>query len=177
MSYGIMPFVVNIEKVVKAIKSDDPVIKQELKMRCEHEILDTIEFDNDSESFIREAMEELINNKMLDDPDKAAKYWYHLKEIIANDEFEMQNNDEWYPCDSQIFYDIADLYFFGELEIPAPDDFPVVFTLENKNLQTLSGEIDKYYAGVTYLQKAINQFKEWIDLALRNGCDLVMYYH
>lgn len=98
-----------------------------------------------------------------------------LECIVSGEEKYPLNNREWYPCDPDIIYLIADQYIFNGLNLPGLEGPPVIFSIENKELEEKLEKINNYKEK-RYTPEAIEQLKGWLNTAKENGTDLVMFY-
>ncbi|MBC8110117.1 MAG: hypothetical protein H7Y04_03560, partial [Verrucomicrobia bacterium] len=80
---------------------------------------------------------------------------------------------EFYPID---FESVKKLFFdFDELPLPFPlqDDFPVVSLLRYEKLL----ELQTNTTSLNLAEPCEDEFKEWMDEAIKHKQDLVLYYY
>lgn len=175
MHNSIKPYVVNTYKILKALKSDNPLIKEELKSRCE-EVVKFYKSHGRDEAYLTEMRDELINGNMQQNKERRRFYLRFLMAIIEQDMYPMEDNSEWTHCDPNIFFEefYEDNFgSLGELGLHTADSDIRIFFCNYNNLAAKYHVIDNYAEDNS--EEALGQIKDWIFSAREKGCDLVLF--
>ncbi len=122
-------------------------------------------------------LKDFIDGKPFTTGHNSAKHWY-VVELLCNGfgkELSCNNCGNWSVDD---FYDYEEfrMYFLGMhdlVRLPSPEAYPLVFTIENKNLEKAKLKIDN--SDHSDLEK--NQFIDWVQSAMDHEQDLILFYY
>ncbi|MCG8575498.1 MAG: hypothetical protein MI810_11485 [Flavobacteriales bacterium] len=179
MSYGIMPYSINLDTLEKYYGTDDQQLINNI-IKSSKGRLDRLDDDFEEEDGWQKAetiLSDFLNGKLEVGEGNSAKHWYIL-EILIEGFGSMLNNGNWYPASIDDLYDYSELQMFlvsktGKFKLPSPDDFPTSFTIQNKNLSAAAKEIES--SDYDAAQKS--EFQSWIATAQQNDQDLVLFYY
>jgi hypothetical protein len=188
MSYGLMVYSVDIDKVLSACGSGDDGLRRAISGRFRDRIADTndqLGYSNErGEPSVFEAIRHLIlgQDKSLD----SALYGYGLKYIV---EFygRFLDNSLFYPApmefitgevggklaDTGAVVKMSDLVYASPIQLPRPDDFPLYGHWTAADVAQSAAPV-RTYADKTPELQAI---EGWLTYAEDNGEGIVGYYH
>lgn len=120
-------------------------------------------------------LKDFIDGKPFTTGHNSAKHWY-VVELLCNGFGKELPNDDWRNSSVDDFYkyDEFRMYFLGMDELvrlASPETNPLVFTIENKNLETAKLHIDNS----SHSDAEKNQFIDWVQVAMDNGQDLILF--
>lgn len=120
-------------------------------------------------------LKDFIDGKPFTTGHNSAKHWY-VVELLCNGFGKELPNDSWKNSSVDDFYkyDEFRMYFLGMDElvrVPSPETNPLVFTIENKNLEKAKLHIDKS----PHSNAKKNQFIDWVQSAMDNEQDLILF--
>lgn len=120
-------------------------------------------------------LENFLEGKPFETVRNSAKHWY-VVELLCNGLGKELLNDNWRNPEIDDFYtyDEFRMYFLGMDElvrIPSPMTNPAVFTIENHNLEKAKLYIDHS----SHSDAKKNQFNDWVQTALDNDQDLILF--
>ena len=123
----------------------------------------------------KQILNDFLKGLPLDYKGNSAKHWYVI-ELLCNGFGKQLNNDSWMQADPNDFYDYDEfrMYYLGMdtvIRVPAPEGYPLVFTIENKDLEKAKLLIDKSHRSDD--QK--NQFIDWVQTTMDNEQDLILF--
>ncbi len=123
--------------------------------------------------------ESILNDFLYGKPfppvENSAKHWY-VVELLCNGFGKTLPDDAWKNASLDDFYDYDEfrMYFLGMdplVRVPSPESYPLVFTIENKNLEKAKLLLDKS----PHSDAEKNQFIDWVQSALDNDQDLILF--
>lgn len=123
----------------------------------------------------KQILSDFLKGTSLDFGNNSAKHWY-IVELLCNGFGKQLDHDQWTHVNLNDFYDYDEfrMYYLGmdaAVYIPAPTDFPLVFTIENAQLERAKLNMDNSY----HSDAQKNQFIDWVQTALDNNQDLVLF--
>lgn len=169
MSYGIMPYMVDLKSIEDIFGTNNIEVKEKIISKSNEFSKDMMmQFGEDTNSLIKSFLDGKISN------DSPYLIWYFIEFLIKKDG-RMLDNEFWCPANIDELYEINELKIF-DINIPGlnnPDDFPTVFVCRNEKISSLMGEVmakisDKNMRG---------EFLFWILLCNQYDKDLVLYYY
>ncbi len=196
MSYGIMPFTVQLALVERAFGSQDAAlvsaIADEFADLFEQDRFDA---DDEDELTLELALHEIVEGKPLREG-YGSKYGYvlkmlcwHLGKHLPNAHFSSMDSDWADEVDrglsragvppETLALSWHLIYRGSPVAIPEPDDFPAIGylravevtpalrALESANLAALEPEV----------REAVRELIGWLEECSRSACDLVCFYH
>lgn len=191
MSYGLVPYLANIEHLAAMFPAKEGYYKNLFIGELSYKMDKLQEQFEPGEHTFNEVMLDLFSGK-ISWPDVAYMYWYVVEAYI--DRFEGSdysgegeilewaprlNNSEWYPANANTLsrlYKFKELKLFGtspHIVLPHPEDFPVVFVIQRADMKPLLEQI----AQISDSSEQQEQFKEWLTIALKTQNDLLIFYY
>ena len=174
MSYGIMPYRVNLARVGTRFGNEKTAKRQKARNACFRHLS---QYDTDGSNVMNHTLvKEMINEAKASHQNCGHRYWYALKGLIE-DMGRLLNNRAWYPASADFFWDnpFFKLYDIDSpMEIPEPDDFPVVFVLR---YAAMSDDFLAMCEEKLEDEEQLSEMKSWIKQAKRYRQDLVLFYH
>ncbi|MCI5054716.1 MAG: hypothetical protein MRY83_01340 [Flavobacteriales bacterium] len=173
MSYGIMPYRVNLERLSTRFGNPKSNKRSKARLACKEAVRG---MDDDEDVSFDEIIKEMIDEAKASHENLGYMYWYALKGLIE-DLGSFMTNSSWYPASCDIFYDSKDITLYdidSPMDIPTPDDFPTVFVFRKENMKE-ENIADLLNSLEDSDQK--REFNHWIEEAKRYKQDLVLYYH
>lgn len=179
MGYGLMPYRINISKIEDLYGTQDTELKTKIIQSCAdyfNRLDDDFEIEDGwlgsktiMESFLNGALEKVEYN--------SAKHWY-IVELLIRGFGQDLNNGSWYPANIDPLYSLSEFRMYliekqGKINLKSPDDFPVVFTIENEKLDEALNSIKANYSD----PGQVNEFASWVQEAKDHAQDLVLYYY
>ncbi len=133
-----------------------------------NQTFDTLQFD----PFFEDLFTGVIHNK-----NAGEKYWYAIESLVRHFGTLLSNEAWSHSRSSDIgpIYDIEEfrMYLFTTTpRIPSPDDFPVVFVVEHKNI-----ELCEEKSLVIRDEDKRNELIDWLTSAKENAEDLILFYY
>jgi hypothetical protein len=177
MSYGILPYSIEIGKVEAVFGYEDPEMKTHILSVSKERLDEMQEEDSDGTSYT-DILTDYLDGEIRH-ADEAHKYWYVI-EMLCDGFGEMMDNDEWLPADlPEYFWETDYVFPFGievggeDMEFPTPDDFPVCFIVLNEDL----GKVKEDAASLGLENEQLVQLQGWCDTCVNEGTDLVLFYY
>lgn len=175
MSYSIIAYAVDAEKIKRIWNSKDESILEDLITEFNNELLDFdgwFELENPANSSA--VLTDIINGQ-IKHPDLKYLYGY-IYELLC-----MKYGKRIEPHDSEIYLqylDEVDSTYSAFIPIPFSDDFPHVLSIANDDLEMerekfLTTKINGY--NEEDMEVYINDFKEIFNYAIDNEKDLVLF--
>lgn len=174
MSYGIMPYRVNLDRVKSRFGCTVSSKRSKIKKACARYAKQIDEWDDENTPTMMEIVEELLDGKATH-ANLGYKYWYALKGFME-DLGRFMSNREWYPASADVFFDLSEFGLYNidaPMKIPTPDDFPTVFVLKSENMTPdLDLKLQQKLSG-----GQLREIQSWINEAKQYKQDIVLYYH
>lgn len=178
MSYGIMAYAVGKRSVEIPFGSKDAELQQNITSQVQER------FNSLDEHFGGTPMETIAEDYFageVNHPDDVHKYWY-FAEILCQGYGETLPNNEWQPFRGAtrelINYEVFNMFGFDtEPHLPAPDDFPTVFTVDHEFLDNAYAAIYQLHENEVYDVAQTMQFHSWVEKAKELEKDLVLFYY
>ena len=174
MSYGIMPYRVNLARVGTRFGNEKTNKRTKAKTACLRYLYEL------GDELVPPSNKELVS-EMIDDSkalhkNLGYKYWYAIKGLVEHLGSPLSNR-AWYPASADFFWDnpFFKLYDIDSpMKIPEPDDFPIVFVLR---YAAMSDDFLAMCEEKLEDEEQLNEMKSWIKQAKRYRQDLVLFYH
>lgn len=120
-------------------------------------------------------LQDFIDGKPFTTGHNSAKHWY-VVELLCNGFGKELPTDGWNYSSVDDFYQYDEfrMYFLGMDELvrlPSPETNPLVFTIENKNLEQAKLHIDNS----PHSNAEKNQFIDWVQAAMDQEQDLILF--
>lgn len=120
-------------------------------------------------------LNDFLKGAPLDFGNNSSKHWY-IVEMLCNGFGKQLTCDKWEDTNLDDFYEYDEfrMYYLGQdasVSIPAPEIYPLVFTIENNNLEKAKLHIDN---GPHSLAEKI-QFLDWVQTTMDHGQDLILF--
>lgn len=179
MGYGLMPYRINISKIEGLYGTQNTELKTNIIQACSSEFnrLDEDFETEDGWLESRTIMEAFLNGALEKIEYNSAKHWY-IVELLIRGFGQDLDNGSWYPANIDPLYGLSEFRMYliekqGKINLKSPDDFPVVFTIENGNLDEALNSIKTNYSD----SGQVNEFVSWVREAKDQDQDLVLYYY
>ena len=170
MSYGLMPYRCNIEQVEALFGKMKDKQCREIATACESRFA---QLDSSfGESF---TLKELLNDYAkgeIKHPELNSLHWYLFEQLCDYYGY-LMNNCLWNPAFIHELYSLKLLGGYNNLSLPVPEDFPSVYACYNHQLVGLSKEIETTITDSAQQR----QFLKWINYALLEQQDLILFYY
>ncbi|WP_282177465.1 DUF7691 family protein [Vibrio nereis] len=170
MSYGIMPYMVNLQNVESCFAIEDEKKKSEVMQGAKEFIDDMMmQFGVPVDGIVQAFLDGSIINKS-----SPFIHWYFIESLIQK-YGNMLENEYWYPANIDILYQFKSLKLYDiNIEgLEAADDLPTVFVCRNKDLGALLSDTLYYFVD----KEMKGEFIFWILLCNKYDKDLVLYYY
>lgn len=120
-------------------------------------------------------LKDFLDGKPFADIPDTAKHWY-VVELLCNGFGKELPADTWQHTSLADLYDYDEfrMYFLGMdplVRLPAPEANPLVFTIENHQLENAKLKIDNS----SYSDEQKNQFIDWVQIAMDHEQDLILF--
>ncbi|NME68880.1 DUF7691 family protein [Flammeovirga aprica] len=179
MGYGIMPYRIDLGYIKTCYGVNDEGVKKDLIQKASYDLKridENLEIEDGWEKAIN-ILTEFLEGKASKEVYSGAKHWYILESLIKILGFPCDNSN-WYPTSIDPLFNFNEFKMYtidseNKINIPAPDDFPVVFTIERAHFNTALNSMKNS----EYEEDQILQFIKWVELAREKNQDLVLYYY
>ncbi|GAA3930745.1 DUF7691 family protein [Litoribacillus peritrichatus] len=184
MSYGVIPYATFLSNFPTIYGIDDQQFKD--KLMTSYNMFGSGELDEQFEApdypTEREILRAFLNGKEFDIKAEGAKHWYLMEKLVSFiSQSSPSNNNAWYPSGLGVMEHLGGcpaIKLFcldekGDIKLPVPDDFPVVYSIFNADLQAAEEHIQA--SGVTDEQKA--EFSGWIEEAREMEGDVILFLY
>ncbi|MEM9220317.1 MAG: hypothetical protein AAGD25_39075 [Cyanobacteria bacterium P01_F01_bin.150] len=174
-----MPYRIDIKELQSVYGTDNDGLKQKIVASCQS-VFESLDRDFESEdgwANAKSIMLDILNGSLREIKGNSAKHWYIL-ELLIQELGKLMNNGNWYPANIDPMYGYAEFRMFylddpSRINLDSPDDFPVVFTIQQKNFKSALKNIKESYAD----HAQVSEFESWINEARDNKQDIILYYY
>lgn len=169
-----MPYRVNLARVGTRFGNEKTNKRTKAKNACLRYLHD---FEDEAGGLSNRALiSEMIDESKASHQNLGYKYWYAIKGLVEYLGGHL-NNNAWYSASADFFWDnpFFKLYDIDSpMEIPEPDDFPVVFVLR---YAAMSDDFLAMCEEKLDDEEQLIEMKEWVKKAKQYRQDLVLFYH
>lgn len=178
MATGIMAYQVDLNILENYYGTKELASIQKLIELYQSE-LESLDEDFEVEDGWKSA-EDILRNFLLGTlesiENETAKHWYILELLIGECGKILDNGACFSMLRDPFFgYDEFEIFSLSKTEkfkIEWPDDFPLAFTIENKNLQLALDRVKEDYE-----QEQVDEFERWVKGAQADKEDLVLFIY
>lgn len=180
MAYGILPYRIDLTDIedLFGVSKTIPAIKDRIMQSAPHGA-GLLDRDFPVEDGWMKAEDILINfldGVVVNYGENTTKHWYVI-ELLIQMFGQSLPNAQWYPAGIDPFYsiDCFRMYRIAKnrtFNLPSPDGFPAVFSVEYNLLDEALEQIKQ----ADFDPAQIAEFESWVQLAKEDEQDLVLFY-